>query len=325
MLLLILHSIGIAAMSNVVQLAPIPAEVRERIVQAADALYEQSGHQAIPTVDQVRRAARADMNATSSVMREWRRELTVRAAPVAVQVPDVVAAAHSQALAALWVQAQALANESLQAAQAAWEGERAQLDAIRQELASAYEALAGEVDAAKTQAAAAELAHRQAAERAGAELVELRAELARQLTRTERAEARGDELEHRAADLGEQLARVQDKAASDRRHHDDELASARAALDQARGELASVASQAAADTQRHAEQRKQTAQETHRLAERMTRAEADRDEARTAAAQAREQAAKLQGQVEATQQHVAGLLRAIAAGGSGDASTHNPK
>jgi len=303
-------------MSNVVQLAPIPAEVRERIVRAADALYGQSGHQSIPTVDQVRRAARADMNATSSVMREWRRELTARAAPVAVQVPDAVVAANTQALAALWVQAQALANESLQAAQAAWEGERAQLDTIRQELASAYETLAAELDDAKAQCTAAEVAHKEAAQRTADELAELRAELARQLTRAERAEAHGHELERRAADLGEQLARVQEEATSDRRRHVDEVASPRAALEQARGELATVVAQAAAEAQRHAEQRKQTAQETHRLAERMTKAEADRDAARTAAAQAREQAAKLQGKIEATQQQVAELLRTIVASGA---------
>ena len=43
----------------------IPSEVRERIVSVAAELFEQSGRQAMPTVDAVRRVARVDMNAGS--------------------------------------------------------------------------------------------------------------------------------------------------------------------------------------------------------------------------------------------------------------------
>ena len=43
--------------------ATIPADVRERIIAAAADLFEQSGRQAMPTVDAVRRSARVDMNA----------------------------------------------------------------------------------------------------------------------------------------------------------------------------------------------------------------------------------------------------------------------
>ena len=53
--------------------ATIPADVRERIIAAAADLFEQSGRQAMPTVDAVRRSARVDMNAASAVMKEWRR------------------------------------------------------------------------------------------------------------------------------------------------------------------------------------------------------------------------------------------------------------
>jgi colicin import membrane protein len=98
---------------QIIQLSPIPADVRERIIQSAVDLYAQAGHEVFPTVDQVRRAARVDMNAASSVMREWRRQQTVKAAPVAVTIPEAVAQASSVALAALWSQAQTLANESL--------------------------------------------------------------------------------------------------------------------------------------------------------------------------------------------------------------------
>ena len=49
------------------------------------------------------------------------------------------------------------------------------------------------------------------------------------------------------------------------------------------------------------------------MAERMTKAEADRDEARKEASSAREDAAKLRGQVEALQTQAADQLRALAA------------
>lgn len=63
----------------------------------------------------------------------------------------------------------------------------------------------------------------------------------------------------------------------------------------------------------HQEQRKQAAAEAHRVAERMTKAEADRDTARKEASSAREDAAKLRGQVEALQTQASDLMRALAA------------
>ncbi|MGD0962194.1 MAG: DNA-binding protein [Methylomonas sp.] len=131
---------------------PIPADIRERIIQAANDLYEQAGRQSFPTVDQVRRYARVDMNAASAIMREWRRAQSVQAAPVAVHVPDAMVKANHQVLVALWTQAQEMANESLKTAQSAWaEAERTELDDMRQELAYAYEAQAAERDAAKSE------------------------------------------------------------------------------------------------------------------------------------------------------------------------------
>ena len=46
----------------------IPADVRERIIAAAAELYDQAGRENLPTVDAVRRAARADMNTTSAAV-----------------------------------------------------------------------------------------------------------------------------------------------------------------------------------------------------------------------------------------------------------------
>lgn len=261
----------------------IPADVRERIIAAAAELYEQAGRENLPTVDAVRRAARADMNTTSAVMKGWRRAQTVQAAPAAVQVPEAVSAAGGQAVAVLWQQAQELANESLRAAQAGWEGERAELDAMRQELADAYETQAAELDEVKAQATTADQAHQEQTAQAAAALASVRTELAQAVTRAERAEAKADEIEGRAGNLRAEL---------DRAHQD---------ADQVRAELATVKAKAEA-----------AATEAHKMAERLTVTQAERDQAREEAGSARERAAELAGQLVAHQEQAVALLARLA-------------
>lgn len=128
----------------------IPVEVRERIIAAAEDIYEQLGRETFPTVDTVRRAAKADMNTTSTVMKDWRRQQTTQAVPVAVTVPEAVVQANASALAQLWAEAQELANESLRAAQSTWEVEREELDVMRKELSNAYEYQASDLEEAIT-------------------------------------------------------------------------------------------------------------------------------------------------------------------------------
>ncbi len=128
----------------------IPVEVRDRIIAAAEEIYEQLGRETFPTVDTVRRAAKADMNTTSMVMKDWRRQQTTQAVPVAVTVPEAVVQANTSALAQLWSEAQELANESLRAAQSTWEVEREELDVMRKELSTAYEDQASDLEEAIT-------------------------------------------------------------------------------------------------------------------------------------------------------------------------------
>jgi len=182
-------------------LPPIPSDVRDRIVAAAVSLFEQAGRTDFPTVDQVRRMARVDMNAASTVMREWRRQQTAQATPVAITIPEAVQASHTQALAALWLQAQELANENLRSAQAAWDTERSETDALRHELATAFESQAAELEAVQEQLTEAQSASETAAAAFAAALDALRAELAATTTRAERAEARLGEIEKRADGL----------------------------------------------------------------------------------------------------------------------------
>jgi len=182
-------------------LPPIPSDVRDRIVAAAASLFEQAGRADFPTVDQVRRMARVDMNAASTVMREWRRQQTIQATPLAIAIPEAVQASHAQALAVLWLQAQELASENLRSAQAAWETERSEAEALRQELATAFESQASELEAVQVTLSAAKSAADTAAAAHAAALDALRAELATTTTRAERAEARLGEVEKRSDGL----------------------------------------------------------------------------------------------------------------------------
>lgn len=183
----------------------IPTEVRERVIQAAQELYEQNGRESMPTVDAVRRHARVDMNAASAVMREWRRAQTAQAAPVAVTVPELVTQAHGAALVSLWQTAQELANESLRAAQAAWEAERVEADHDRQELADAYERQAAELEEVRAAAERSARLYQEQQDAQAQTLAAVRAELVTAATRAERAEARVEEIERRAADLRSEL------------------------------------------------------------------------------------------------------------------------
>jgi hypothetical protein len=106
-------------------------EIRERILAAAQTLFEQSGRKELPTVDAVRKLSKTSMNDASAVMREWRRSQIVAASAAVVSVPEKVSQASAAALSALWTEAQELANESLNVAQAAWDAERAEAEKLR--------------------------------------------------------------------------------------------------------------------------------------------------------------------------------------------------
>jgi colicin import membrane protein len=292
----------------------IPADVRERIVAAAVDLYEQAGRERFPTVDAVRRLSRADMNAVSGVMKEWRQAQTTQAAPVAIAVPEAVQQANAAAVAALWLNATELANQSLRSAQTAWDKERGELDDMRAELANSFEVQAVEFETTKKQLADSEAKTAEQAQ----ELDAVRQREAEAVNRAEVAQARISEIEHRAADLRGELDRAlaeterqRVELAAARAKAAVEIADAQAATQAARAELVKVQAKADAREEAHIEQGKQAAAEINRTAERMTKTEAERDTARKEAGEAREAAAKLAGKLEAVNSQNAELLALI--------------
>ncbi|MBD1478224.1 KfrA protein [Xanthomonas citri pv. citri] len=171
-------------------------DARDRILAAADALYEQAGREVFPTVDAVRKAAKANMNEASTVMKEWRRT-QARPASVAVQVPEPVQQAAGLAVVAIWQAAQEVANDALRAAQAGWEAERQEVEALSQQMADAYEAQALELEAAQARIAELDAALQQAVTAAAthqAALDQVRTALVDLQQRASTAEARASEL-----------------------------------------------------------------------------------------------------------------------------------
>ena len=314
-------------------------DTRDRIFAAADSLYDQAGRAAFPTVDAVRKTARANMNDASAGMKEWRRAQTAQAAPVAVQVPEVVQQASGAALAALWREAQELANESLRAAQAGWDAERIEADTLNKEMADAYEVQAAELETAQSEIVqirtdagllAVDVKKQQA------ELDELNLKLAAATAAAEKADARTVEIERRAADLRAELdhahqeaAQVRAELAGVRRAHTAEIEALRAEItasqakaegaaekaatttDALRTELATVKAKAEAAQDAHQEHRKLVAAEVHRLAERLTAMQIERDQVQQNVGVAREEAVALRGQVDATKEQNAKLLKTL--------------
>jgi colicin import membrane protein len=278
-------------------------EVRERILAAAQSLFEQSGRKELPTVDSVRKLSKTSMNDASAVMREWRRSQIVSASAAVVSVPERVASASQAALHALWNEAQELANEALNVAQTAWDAERAEAEKLRVELSLAFETQGAELEALKGKLSDVE--GRAAAAAAAAE--HERAQAARQVAaltdQAHTASARAQEIEKRAEDLKAalQLAqaseqRVSSELEAERKQH----VISRAGLNTVSTELVTVKARAEAQGQVQLEQ-----------TERLKRVEAELAQARGVAGAAREEAAKLQGHAEALQAQHAELMETL--------------
>lgn len=282
-------------------------DARERVFATANQLFEETARQTMPTVDQVRKLAKVDMHAATAAMREWRRQQTAQAAPIAVAVPETVARANEQAIAQLWTQAQELANQSLREAQAAWDAERVELDHMRVELADAFEAQADELELAKSRIEALENETRATTAIAAAELQKVRTELSAATTRAERAEATAGELEHRVSDLRAELERSHADVDQGRA----ELKKAAADADGLRTELVGVRAKAEATEHSHQEHRKDAAKEAQRCADKVIAVQKERDEIARENATARENVARLAGQLEVLQTQNAKLIEAI--------------
>jgi len=278
-------------------------EIRERILAAANQLFEQSGRKELPTVDAVRKLSKTSMNDASAVMREWRRLQIVSASAAVVSVPERVSQASQAALSALWTEAQELANESLNVAQAAWDAERAEAEKLRVELSSAFETQGAELEALKVKLSEVEGRAAAAAAAAERERVEAARQVVALTDQAHTAAARAEELEKRAEDLKTTLAAARSSLTEqtavtnmERKQHDE----VRARLEAVTAELVTVKARAEAQAGIQVDQ-----------AERLKRVEAELAQARSAASAAREEAAQLRGQRDALNAQHAELMQVL--------------
>jgi len=129
----------------------MPTEIRDRVISAANDLYQQSNYEKIPTVDQVRRESRVDMNAASCVMKEWRDSLTLKSRHTEIAIPEALQQMMNTTVAPIWQYATELAHQSLHKAQAEWEAERQRDEAIRIELSDTCDLQTEELESVKSQ------------------------------------------------------------------------------------------------------------------------------------------------------------------------------
>ena len=131
------------------QAAIIPADVRERIHQLAALLYEQHHQQCFPVLADVCRLGGVDMNVASQLFMEWRMSQQVNIAPLPQRLPGELKELAGLVVDRTWQQAQQLANQYVQSAQAAWQDERQELLAEQRDLALLCEQQAQELDAVR--------------------------------------------------------------------------------------------------------------------------------------------------------------------------------
>ena len=324
-------------------------DIKERIFTAADTLHAASATGEFPSVEAVRQESRAGMNNVVEAMKEWRqnqrKQVQAVREPLPVELHGVVQSMGQS----LWETAQQLANESLDAAKVAFETEKSDLIQLSAEQSEAYEKQAAELETAQARIADLERQATAATVAAQATAQELEATRNARLAAEQAAalaNQKAEEIERRAAELRAELTHAHTEAEAaataakatadslradadrlrterDKAQQRHELVEAEgvklaASLAAAQGEtmkaqaaLAGLTAKAEAAEQTHQEQRKQAAAEAHRAAERMTKAQAERDDATKAATEARERAAGFAGQLQAMQEQNAALLAAI--------------
>lgn len=265
----------------------ITKEARDRIFAAADQLYEQAGRESFPTVDAVRKQARVNMNDASVGMKEWRRAQTAQAAPIAVRVPEAVQQAGDLAVATMWQHAQELANESLRAAQAGWDAERALIESVSEQTSQAFDEQAQELEGVRLslKGAQGELEQSNALnQELASQIADLKESLAGMTSTADQYRARAEEIDRRANDLRAELDhahRVGQEAQAELERLRDSLDQRNTLIEALRSELATVKAHSEANMTAHQEYRQEAMRDAGRAAQQIEQVQGERDSARS--------------------------------------------
>lgn len=313
----------------------VSKDIRDRIWAAADFLYEQAGRgDAKPTVDAVRRQAKANMNDVSLVMKDWREAQKTTVKSVAIEVPEPLAVMSVQTLGAMWQTAQDHANESLRAAQAGWDMERIEADALTRQISQAFDEQAAVLEATESNVERLAETSREQARQIAAfqeQVQELTSRLSAATHEANQANVRVGEIESKANELRKELdhahqlaERIEAQAERDRTEQQkrvddlkterDDARQAHAAelgklherldklaqdRDDARRERDDARREGAAEREIRTAEISKLQEKIDGLTQERDEARTERTEARAESREAREGAAKLSGELEA--------------------------
>jgi colicin import membrane protein len=280
------------------------AVTKEQVFAAADQIAT-AGQR--PTLEAVRQVTGGSYTTISPALNEWKARQATTATPLREPAPQVVADRLAEVGAEIWSLALELANARLSGEREALEKARAELEADRAEATELADRLTGQLEEVQSL-----LASSQAAEQAAHSAVtELRGQLSAAQEQAHTADARAQEIERRAGDLRIELDRAHQEADQARQALSEQRQATQAVTgqrDQARAELVKVQAKADADQAAHQELRIQMEREANGQVDRLTAATLERDEARQAAATAREDVARLAGQLTAHKEQTASLI-----------------
>jgi chromosome segregation ATPase len=269
-------------------------DIKARIEEAAEALYEESGRTDVfPTVEAVRKRCKAGMGDVSAVMKDWRRQRRAAANAPPATVPERVQQALSSAMLGIWNQAQRLASEEVERVQREREDERNDAEQLRIQISKSNEDQEKELSELRERLAAAVAQATALAETAQQQKLDAERRCASFAEQARTAEARAEEIDKRASDLKTAL----DAAQASNKATNSELETVRAALSKATSELTAAQSRAEADRAAHVEQGR-----------RLKSAEDQAASSAKAATAAREEAAHLRGQCDALRAQYSALL-----------------
>ena len=255
------------------------------------------------------------MTTIAASVRRWRerQELKAEEPTQRAPLPEPVGEAMRESVDRLWKAAQAETQKDIERLTQAMNERVAEATVERDEALSELQSTVEELQIAQARGAALDADLSAACKERDALQVQLASAIERAVT----AETRAVEIERRADDLGTELGRVHAEVTAERERQAQALAKIRTELDHAREEVTTVRATADALAAQQSVQRQRLADEADRQVNRLSAAEAEREQLRKDAGAAREEAARLAGKVEAMTTQHAELLRAIVATGEG--------
>ena len=284
------------------------AITKDQISQAADQLTAGGG---TATLANVRKALGGGSYTTiNEALKEWKARRQASTTPVREPAPAAVAARAGELGADIWAIALELANARLTHEREALEATRAQLETAQQEATELADQLSAELETLQAQHQQATDAL-EAANSALGRLQQENATLARQAAVTE---AQAAETTRRADDLRAELQHAHAENTAQRERHAAEAHGLRGQLAATDGTLTARTAEAGRlqlELSHAQAQQQHSAAECLRIGGRLTQAEAEGGQAQQAASTAREEAARLRGELEAIRVQNTALMEAF--------------